>query len=61
MRREREVFEIQCWACGSTVEIGCCGPHVCVKCGARLKIEWRLPEAVEPKAVSVEKDAAVSA
>lgn len=47
MRREREVFELECWACGSTAEIDCGGPHVCVKCGVALSIQWRPSEEAE--------------
>ena len=44
--RTREIFALQCHACGAEVEMDTRGPHCCPACGVTLRIEWRCHEVL---------------
>lgn len=54
MRREHEVYALDCYGCGGSIEINCNGSHLCPKCGALFCIEWRAecPKAADGAATT---------
>jgi rRNA maturation endonuclease Nob1 len=50
-----ETYQLTCHQCCSRVEIPVSVPHVCVRCGTPLRIEWVEGRAELASQVSTEK------
>jgi rRNA maturation endonuclease Nob1 len=39
--KQTERYQLTCFRCSSRLEIPVHGPHVCLRCGSPLRIEWQ--------------------
>jgi uncharacterized paraquat-inducible protein A len=52
MSRPLEIFALECWACERVIELpvpAATTAATCPRCGAKLALAWRTPEALEAK------------